>query len=91
MTMSFPSILATATDPLFLAGVLIVAGFFGARYWEGRSSLAHFLIQLVVFVILTGLLLAGGAVPYRPTAAVGTEPRRLFLGTLEVIWWLGAA
>jgi len=91
MTMSFPSILATATDPLFLAGVLIVAGFFGARYWEGRSSLAHFLIQLVVFVILTGLLLAGGAVPYRPGAAVGTEPRRLFLGTLEVIWWLGAA
>jgi small-conductance mechanosensitive channel/CRP-like cAMP-binding protein len=91
MTMSFPSFLAAATDPLFLAGVVIVAGFFGARYWEGRSSLAHFLIQLVVFVILTGLLLAGGAVPYRPSAAVGSEPRRLFLGMLETIWWLGAA
>jgi small-conductance mechanosensitive channel/CRP-like cAMP-binding protein len=91
MTISFSSIAATATDPLFLAGVVIVAGFFGARYWEGRSSLAHFLIQLLVFVILTGLLLAGGAVPYRPGAAIGSEPRRFFVGTLEVIWWLGAA
>jgi small-conductance mechanosensitive channel/CRP-like cAMP-binding protein len=91
MTISFSSIAEAAADPLFLAGVVIVAGFFGARFWEGRSSLAHFLTQLLVFVILTGLLLAGGAVPYRPGVAIGSEPRRLFVGTLEVIWWLGAA
>jgi small-conductance mechanosensitive channel/CRP-like cAMP-binding protein len=91
MTLSLSSFLATATDPLFLAGVVIVAGFFGARYWEGRSSLAHFLIQLLVFVILTSLLLAGGVVPYRPGVAIGAEPKRLFVGILEVIWWLGAA
>src|SRR5580692_10832822 len=92
MSISFSSILATATDPLFLAGVVTVAGIFGAHYWRGRSALAHFLIQLLAFVILTGLLLAGGAVPYRPgVVAIGTEPKRFFLGTLEVIWWLGAA
>ena len=91
MSISFSSILATATDPLFLAGVVTVAGIFGAHYWRGRSALAHFLIQLLAFVILTGLLLAGGAVPYRPGVAIGTEPKRFFLGTLEVIWWLGAA
>src|SRR6202165_1427876 len=91
MSISFSSILATATDPLFLAGVVTVAGFLGARYWQERRSLAHFLIQLLVFVILTGLLLAGGAVPYRPGVAAGTEPRRFFVGALEVIWWLGAA
>jgi small-conductance mechanosensitive channel/CRP-like cAMP-binding protein len=91
MTISFSSILATATDPLFLSGVVIVAGYFGARYWLGRSSLARFLIQLLVFIILTGLLLAGGVVPYRPGVAIGGEPRRLFVGALEVIWWLGAA
>jgi small-conductance mechanosensitive channel/CRP-like cAMP-binding protein len=91
MSISFSSILAAATDPLFLAGVVTVAGFLGARYWQERSSLAHFLLQLLTFVILTSLLLAGGAVPYRPSVAVGTEPRRFFLGTLEVIWWLGAA
>src|SRR5260370_11981483 len=89
--LSFSSILSTVTDPLFLAGVVIVAGYFAARYWLGRSSLARFLIQLLVFVILTGLLLAGGVVPYRPGLGVGSEPPRLFVGALQVIWWLGAA
>src|SRR5882672_10615499 len=91
MTISISTILTTATDPLFLAGIAIVAGFFGARYWEGRSSLAHFLIQLLVFIILTGLLLAGGVVPYRPSVPIGPEFMRLFVGALEVIWWLSAA
>src|SRR5216684_5479086 len=91
MAISISTILTTATDPLFLAGIAIVAGFFGARYWEGRSSLAHFLIQLLVFIILTGLLLAGGVIPYRPGVVTGAEYKRLFVGALEVIWWLGAA
>jgi small-conductance mechanosensitive channel/CRP-like cAMP-binding protein len=91
MTISFSSILATATDPLFLAGVVIVTGFFGARYWQERSSLAYFLTQLLVFIIVTGLMLAAGVVPYRPSVTIGSEPRRLFVGSLEVIWWLGAA
>src|ERR1700722_9576349 len=85
------SMVATATDPLFLAGVVIVAGFFGARYWLDRSSLARFLVQLLVYVVLTGLLLAGGVVPYRPGAATGAEPHRLFVDALEITWWLGAA
>jgi small-conductance mechanosensitive channel/CRP-like cAMP-binding protein len=88
---SFSSILATATDPLFLAGVVIVTGFFGARFWQGRRSLVHFLIQLLVFAILTALMLAGGVVPYRPGVTVGSEPRRLFAGGLEIIWWLAGA
>src|SRR3984893_7298839 len=91
MTVSLSSILAVATDPLFLAGVVIVTGFFGARYWQRRSSLARFLIQILFFVILTALLLGGGVVPYRPGAIVGSESRRFFVGALEVIWWLGAA
>src|SRR5258708_35533943 len=89
--LSFFSILSTVTDPLFLAGVVIVAGYFAARYWLGRSSLARFLIQFLVFVILTGLLLAGGVGSYRPRVAIGPEARRLFVGALEVIWWLSAA
>src|SRR3984957_16487628 len=91
MSISISSILAMATDPLFLAGVVIVTGFFGARYWQGRRSLARFLMQILFFVILTALLLGGGVVPYRPGATAGSESRRLFVGTLEVIWWLGAA
>src|ERR1700704_170537 len=91
MTISFSSILATASDPLFLAGVVIVAGFFGARYWLGRSSLVRFLIQILIFVIFTALLLGGGVVPYRPGATMGSESRRFFVGALEITWWLGAA
>jgi small-conductance mechanosensitive channel/CRP-like cAMP-binding protein len=91
MTISISSVLATATHPLFLAGMVIVIGFLGARYWQGRSSLAHFLVQILFFVILTALLLAGGVVPYRPGVISGSESRRFFVGALEVIWWLGAA
>jgi small-conductance mechanosensitive channel/CRP-like cAMP-binding protein len=91
MSISLSSILETATDPLFLAGVVVVAGFFGARHWQGRSSLAHFLSQLIAFAILTALMLAGGIVPYRPGAAIEAEPKRFFVGAFEVIWWLGAA
>src|ERR1700730_7444742 len=91
MTTSFSSILALPTDPLFLAGVVIVGGFFGARYLQGRSSLARFLVQILSFVIVTALLLGGGVVPYRAGAIGGSESRRFFVGTLEVIWWLGAA
>jgi hypothetical protein len=78
------------TNPLFLAGVVIVAGFVGTRYWQPRSSLAYFVIQLAGFVTVTGLLLAGGVVPYRP-GVVGSERVRLFVSGLEIIWWLGAA
>ena len=91
MAISFSSILATATDPLLLAGAAIVAGFFGARYGQRRGPLVHFIVQLLVFVILTALLLAGGVAPYRPGVTIGSEPRRLIVGALEAIWWLGAA
>jgi hypothetical protein len=66
------------TNPLFLAGVVIVAGFVGTRYWQPRSSLAYFVIQLAGFVTVTGLLLAGGVVPYRPGVA-SSERMRLFV------------
>src|SRR5580692_10121544 len=91
MTISYFSILATATNPLFLAPAVSVVGFFGARYWQRRSALAYFFAQLFFFAILTGLMLAGGLVPYRPGVSSATEPTRLVVGVLEVIWWLGAA
>jgi hypothetical protein len=74
-------------EPAFF---VIVAGFVGTRYWQPRSSLAYFVIQLAGFVTGTGLLLAGGVVPYRP-GVVGSERMRLFVSGLEIIWWLGAA
>ena len=60
-------------------------------YWQGRSALAYFFVQLFVFAIFTGLMLAGGVVPYRPGVSIGPEPARFYAGVLELIWWLGAA
>jgi small-conductance mechanosensitive channel/CRP-like cAMP-binding protein len=91
MAISFSSVLAMATDPLLLAGPVVVAGFFGARYGQRRGPLTQFLVQFLVFVILTWLLLAGGVAPYRPGVTISSEPRRLIVGALEAIWWLGAA
>src|ERR1700729_3451352 len=48
-------------------------------------------IRLLVFALVTGLMLAGGVVPYRPGLGGGGEARRLVVGALEAIWWLGAA
>src|SRR5260221_11080964 len=59
------------------------------RYWQPGSALAYFVIQLAVFVTVTGLLLAGGVVPYRP-GVVGSGRTRLFVAGLGIIWWLGA-
>ena len=78
------------TSPLFFAGVVIIAGLVGTRYWQPRSSLAYFGIQLAGFVTVTGLMLAGGVVPYR-SGVFSSERMRLFVSGLEVIWWLGAA
>src|SRR5258707_1964503 len=51
----------------------------------------RFLIRLLIFALVTGLMLAGGVVPYRPGLGSEGEPKRLFVGALEVMWWLGAA
>jgi small-conductance mechanosensitive channel/CRP-like cAMP-binding protein len=80
-----------ASYSLILASIVIVGGYFVARYWKARSSLVYFLVQIAVFTIFTGLLIASGIVPYRPDLTVGTEPRRLLMGALEAVWWLAAA
>jgi small-conductance mechanosensitive channel/CRP-like cAMP-binding protein len=79
------------TDPLTLAGVVIVGGCFGARVWRARNPRVHFLVQLLVFGVLTGLLLSGGVTPYRPMVAVGSPLRRLLVAGFEIVWWVAGA
>jgi small-conductance mechanosensitive channel len=79
------------TDPLFLAGAVLAAGFFGARYWRERNRLAHFFAQCLVFAVTTTLMLMAGVVPYRLGVVAGNGARRLFASGLEVVWWLAAA
>ena len=81
----------SASYSLILAPLVIVGGYFAARYWKARSSLVYFLVQITVFTIFTGLLILSGIMPYRPELTVGSEPRRLLVGALETVWWLAAA
>jgi small-conductance mechanosensitive channel/CRP-like cAMP-binding protein len=83
--------LLSADHPLFLAAAAIVAGFLIIRLRQWRSALARFLAQLLGFTIVTGLLRSGGVFPYRPGVITGDETWRIFVGTLEVLWWFGAA
>jgi small-conductance mechanosensitive channel len=48
-------------------------------------------IRLLVFAVITGVMLAGGVVPFRLGLDRSGEPERLFVGALEASWWLGAA
>ncbi len=91
MSLTPSSFAAVLSNPLMWAGALIIAGFFASRYWRGRNSLLHFLMQLLIFAVLTGLLLAGDVVPYRTGKAAGSEAWRLLVDGLEIVWWLAAA
>jgi len=83
--------LLLADHPLALAAIAIVAGFLCIRLRRWRSAVGRFLAQLFGFTIVTGLMLSGGVVPYRPGVVPGNELWRIFAGALEISWWLGAA
>jgi small-conductance mechanosensitive channel/CRP-like cAMP-binding protein len=80
-----------STRSMLIAGIAVALGFLGARYWKTRHALAYFLIQLVLFATLTGLLLDNGIVPYRAGIAAAAAPQRFLIGLLEIMWWLAAA
>jgi small-conductance mechanosensitive channel/CRP-like cAMP-binding protein len=81
----------TTVNTLLASVLLVGLGLWGARYCRVRRPLAYFFIQFLVFFSLTTLMLARDIVPYRPSAAVQPAPERLFVGLLEILWWLGAA
>jgi hypothetical protein len=66
---------------LLIAGLVMVVGFSSGRYWQSRNSLVYFLVQFVVFSLLTGLLLAGGIVPYRLNPAADGRAYRSWFKT----------
>jgi small-conductance mechanosensitive channel/CRP-like cAMP-binding protein len=79
-------------DPLYLAAGVMVGGFLASRYWKNSRPLAHFLLQFLAFVVFTGLIVAGGVVPYHPAAPTGAPAsRRLLVAALGVVWWISVA
>jgi small-conductance mechanosensitive channel/CRP-like cAMP-binding protein len=91
MQTNFGAMLGTTSNTLLVAAVLIGLGLLGARYCRIHRPLLYFVIQCLIFATLTTLMLARNIVPYRPSAVLGSAPERLFVGVLEVVWWLSAA
>jgi small-conductance mechanosensitive channel/CRP-like cAMP-binding protein len=75
---------------LSLAAVVVVLGYFGARYWRGRSLLIYFFVQIIAYTVLTCLMTSAGVVPYSGEVAAVSPSRRLLIGALDAAWWLGA-
>jgi small-conductance mechanosensitive channel/CRP-like cAMP-binding protein len=82
---------ALATDVLYATPVVLVAGWWLARFWRSRSSLIAFLVQIISFAAFTALLTADEITPYRPKSPVGSDPHSLYVAALEVLWWLATA
>ena len=71
---------------------MTVVGFFGARYWQRHGALACFGVQLLVFTIFTGLMLAGGVVPISPRRSSWSSLRAsVHRRARSVLQWLNAA
>lgn len=51
----------------------------------------RFLAQVFIFIVLTGLMLGGHIVPYRPGGPYQPELQRIVEGALKGFWWLAAA
>jgi small-conductance mechanosensitive channel/CRP-like cAMP-binding protein len=80
-----------AADPLVGAGIVIALGFFSERYVRRHGTRTYFIVQLLIFTLMTALMVAGGVLPNRPGATAGPELRRLLADAVEIFWWLAAA
>ncbi len=86
-----PFLAAYTPDPMVLAGLLLVAGFFTAHLGFGDRPIWRFLCQFGFFVGFTTLLLIAGVNPSDPTPAMAHSIRYVMSGVFKIVWWLAAA
>ncbi len=82
---------AYTPDPMLLAGLLLVAGFFVTHFGFGDSPVRRFLSQFGFFVGFTTLLLIAGVNPSDPTPTTAHSIRYVLTGVFKIVWWLAAA
>jgi small-conductance mechanosensitive channel/CRP-like cAMP-binding protein len=91
MSVILPHLLALTTDPLVLAGAVLVAGFLATRLALRHSSLVTFICQLGTFAGLTFMLAAAGVTPYRPTPAMAMTITYVVVCLFKMVWWIAAS
>ncbi len=86
--MTFSEIIA---DPAIQLGSLAVVGTFVFRFALRNRRTWHLVLQVTFFVLLTGLLLYRGIIPYEVGPPTATVVQKIFIGTAKMVWWLNAA
>ena len=78
------------TDPLILAGLVLVVGLVAARIASSRP-VARIAVQFATFVIFWATLSLAAVSPFVPTAATEFSARLAADGVLKIVWWLAAS
>jgi small-conductance mechanosensitive channel len=78
-------------DPLVGGFVIIAVGALVNRLLLRRHPRWRAVVRVVFLILLTGLLLQGGVVPYQPQQPSGMPVRDDVINILKIAWWLWAA
>jgi len=82
---------ALISNPLSLAGIVLVAGFLVTRLVCRDSPVAHFLIQLASFAGFSAMLFVATVSPFMPTPVMDFSLRFLTVSVFKVVWWLAGS
>jgi small-conductance mechanosensitive channel/CRP-like cAMP-binding protein len=91
MNLEVPTVLQLMGAHLWTLGFVILTGIIVARSWRSKNAFIYVSIQSVVLLLLTGTMLAGHIVPYRPSTDPLTELQLISAGGLKIVWWLVVA
>ena len=84
-------IAALISNPLTLAGVVLVVGFLVTRLAYRDNPVAHFLFQLASFAGFTAMLSVAAVSPFAPTAAMDLTVTFVIVSVFKIVWWIAAS
>ncbi len=79
------------SNPLSLAGIVLVIGLAVVRFVYRERPVAHFLLQLASFAGFTAMLSAAAVSPFVPTAAMNSTITYVMISVFKIVWWLAAS
>jgi small-conductance mechanosensitive channel len=91
MNNEVPAALELMGAHVWTMGSAILLGIIAAHFWRSKNAFVYVSIQSIVLLLLTGSMLAGHIVPYRPSTDPLTELQLISAGALKTVWWLTVA
>ena len=83
--------LAFISNPLTLAGVVLVIGFLVTRLACCENPVEHFLLQLASFAGFTAMLSEAAVSPFAPTGTMGFTNTYVIISVFKIVWWIAAS